>query len=197
VEDFGARFIVRMGDTYVIRQEETVEAGRLLYRARDVEVENLRGGRTRTTVTRADGTLIITERDRYGDIILRTRVDRRGREFHLIDNRDFYREGRRPAFVRFEVELPPLRIEIPREQYIVETRRADRRAIRAALMAPPVEQVERVYALEEVRSSERLRDKLRRVDLDTITFDFGSAAISPSQLEALTVIGETSGGYPL
>jgi outer membrane protein OmpA-like peptidoglycan-associated protein/capsular polysaccharide biosynthesis protein len=88
------------------------------------------------------------------------------------------------------VELPPLRIEIPREQYIVETRRADRRAIRQALMAPPVEQVERVYALEEVRASERLRDKLRRVDLDTITFEFGSAAISPSQFDALTEIGE-------
>jgi hypothetical protein len=64
------------------------------------------------------------------------------------------------SIVHFEVELPPLTINIPREQYIVETRRADRRAIRQALMAPPVEQVERVYALEEVRYSERLRDKM-------------------------------------
>jgi outer membrane protein OmpA-like peptidoglycan-associated protein len=190
VEDFGTRFILRLGDSFIIRQDGSAETDRLLYRARDVDVENLGRGRTRTTVTRADGTLIITERDRYGDIMLRTRVDRRGREFVLIDNRDFYREGRRPDYLRFERELPPLRIDIPREHYIVETRRADRRAIRQALMAPPVEQVERVYALEEVRASERLRDKLRRVDLDTITFDFGSAAISPSQFDNLTVIGE-------
>jgi outer membrane protein OmpA-like peptidoglycan-associated protein len=189
VQDFGARFILRMGDNYYIRQDDTAETDRLLYRAQDVNVENIGRGRTRTTVTRVDGSQIITERDRYGDIILRIRVDPRGREFVLIDNRDFYRDDRRRDFVRFEVELPPLRIEIAREDYIVETRRADRSRIRQALMAPPVEQVERVYGLEEVRYSERLRDKLRRVDLDTITFEFGSAAIPPSQFDAVTEIG--------
>src|SRR5690606_31663782 len=91
-----------------------------------------------------------------------------------------------------EDELPPLRIDIPREQYIVETSRIrDPRLIREALLAPPVERVERRYSLEEIRTSERIRDKVRRVDLNTITFDFGSAAISPSQFESLSVLGET------
>jgi len=61
-------------------------------------------------------------------------------------------------------------------------------------MAPPVEAVERPYAIEEIRTSERLRDKVRRVDLNTITFDFGSAAISPSQFEALAAVGQAIEG---
>jgi outer membrane protein OmpA-like peptidoglycan-associated protein len=47
-----------------------------------------------------------------------------------------------------------------------------------------------VYALEEVRANARLRDKMRRIDLDTITFDFGSATISPSQFGALEAVGD-------
>jgi outer membrane protein OmpA-like peptidoglycan-associated protein len=189
VLDLGGRFIIKFGGQIVIRQDDGYESDRFLHRARDVDVEHFRGGYTRTTVTRADGTQIITVRDRYGDIITRTRIDRRGRQVILIDNRTFYRDGR-PAYVRFEDELPPLRIGIPREEYIVETSRADPDAIRAALMAPPVEAVERAYAIEEIRTSERLRDKVRRIDLNTITFDFGSAAITPSQFEALAAVGQ-------
>jgi outer membrane protein OmpA-like peptidoglycan-associated protein len=46
-----------------------------------------------------------------------------------------------------------------------------------------------------VRYSERLRAKMRRIDVDTITFDFGSAAISPSQLPALQALGEALQDY--
>lgn len=71
----------------------------------------------------------------------------------------------------------------------METRVASRRQVQAALVAPPVEAVERAYTLDEVRYSERLRDKVRRVDLDTITFEFGSAAVSLDQLDALDSVG--------
>jgi len=49
--------------------------------------------------------------------------------------------------------------------------------------------VERAYTLDEVRYSERLRDTMRRVDLDTITFDFGSAVVGLDQLDALDTVG--------
>ena len=52
-----------------------------------------------------------------------------------------------------------------------------------------IEPVERVYTLEEVRQSERLRDKVRRIDLDTVTFNTGSAEISPNQVLSLAEIG--------
>jgi len=192
VLDLGGRFVVRLGDQLVVRQDRYHDSDRFLPRARDVDVEHFPGGYTRTTVTRRDNSQVITVRDRYGEIVTRTRVDDRGRQVILIDNRDFYREGPPRRYVRFEDELPPLRIDIPREQYIVETSRIrDPRLIREALLAPPVERVERRYSLEEIRTSKRIRDKVRRIDLNTITFDFGSAAISPSQFESLSVLGET------
>ena len=49
--------------------------------------------------------------------------------------------------------------------------------------------MERAYTLDEVRYSERLRDTMRRVDLDTITFDFGSAVVGIDQLDALDSVG--------
>lgn len=188
VLDFGLGFVVELGDQLVIRRDDAYETERFLDRARDVDVEHFRGGYTRTVVTRRDGTQIYTVRNRFGDIVTRTRVTPNGRQVVLIDNRDFYREGRRPRYSRFD-DLPPLRVDIPRDQYIVEASRYDRNGIRAALLAPPVEAVERPYALEEIRTSQRLRDKLRRVDLNTITFDFGSAAVTPSQFDALGEVG--------
>jgi outer membrane protein OmpA-like peptidoglycan-associated protein len=98
-------------------------------------------------------------------------------------------DGRRGQRFHFDNDLQPLVLNIPREQYIVDTRQANRQQIREALIAPPVEQVERSYALEEVLVSQRLRDKMRRIDLSTITFDLGSAAISPSQFDSLTEVG--------
>ena len=187
--DFGLGIVVELGNQLVIRRDSASESERFLDRARDVDVEHFRGGYTRTVVTRRDGTRIYTVRNRYGDIITRTRVLPNGRQIVLIDNSDFYRDGRRPRYGFYDRDLPPLRIDIPRDQYVVETSRYGRDDIRAALMAPPVEAVEHPYSLEEIRTSQRLRDKLRRVDLNTITFDFGSAAISPSQFEALAGVG--------
>ena len=50
---------------------------------------------------------------------------------------------------------------------------------------PPVERVERLYSIDEVRYSARIRDKVRRVDLDTITFEFGSASVEESEVAKL------------
>ena len=46
------------------------------------------------------------------------------------------------------------------------------------LEQPPVERVERTYSLTEVKRSARIRDKVRRIDMDTLTFEFGSASIA-------------------
>ena len=50
---------------------------------------------------------------------------------------------------------------------------------------PPVEQVQRLYSVDEVKRSARVRDIARRVDLDTITFEFGSASIAELEIERL------------
>jgi outer membrane protein OmpA-like peptidoglycan-associated protein len=177
------RIIIKLGDQVIIRSRDENE--RFLRGARDVDVVRLPGGRTRTTVTRRNGDRIITVTNRYGEIIYRVRRSPNGREIVLIDNR----QDTRPV-VNFDSRLPRLVVPIPRRDYIVDLRRASQADIHSALTAPPVERVERIYSLEEVRRSERLRDKVRRIDLDTVTFASGSAAISRSQVRTLTRIGE-------
>lgn len=188
VEDQGDRLIVeRDGDYYVRKDENSL----LRYGDAEFRAERLRGGRTRETVTRRDGTRIVTIRDEGGYVLYRSRVLPNGREYVLVDNRRFEREDRRRPR-RWDRELPPLRVDIPRERYIVPARKATYDDIYQTFAAPPVEPVEQAYSLRDVRESERLRDKVRRVDLDTITFDTGSAVVRQSQVPQLEDIARAS-----
>src|SRR6185436_11942988 len=72
--------------------------------------------------------------------------------------------------------------------YILETEGASQSEINNVLIAPPVERIERRYTLDEVRYSPRLRERMPSVDLDTITFETGSWAITPDQTERLAMI---------
>jgi outer membrane protein OmpA-like peptidoglycan-associated protein len=53
------------------------------------------------------------------------------------------------------------------------------------LERPPVERVQRLYSVDEVKRSARVRDIARRVDLDTLTFEFGSAEVPENQIEKM------------
>ncbi len=178
VEDEGDRIIVERDGRYYVRKDESS-----LLREGDVEVtvQRLRGGRTLETVTRRNGARIETVRDEGGYILRRSHILPDGREIVLIDNRG--RDDRRR--VDYGDRLPPLRIDIPRDRYVVPARRASREMIYDTFAAPPVEAVENPYTLREVRESERLRAKVRRVDLDTITFETGSAVVRESQVPLL------------
>jgi outer membrane protein OmpA-like peptidoglycan-associated protein len=184
VERRGDRIIIDLGGGQVRVEPITRdESERLLFGARDVEVERLPNGRTRTIVYRDNGSEIITTRDRYGNIIRRIRRNPDGREFVLIDNR-FDDRG-----IVLLQPLPPPVITIPREQYIVDLGRASPAQIQQALLAPPVQELEQTYTLEEVVTNESIRAYVPRIDLDTITFDFGSATIGADQMPALEALG--------
>jgi outer membrane protein OmpA-like peptidoglycan-associated protein len=186
VERRGDRIIIDLGGGQVRVEPVTRdESERLLFGASDVEVERLPNGRTRTIVYRDNGSEIITTRDRYGNIIRRIRRSPDGREYVLIDNR--FPEGPRPIILL--QPLPPPVITIPRDQYIVDLGRASPRQIQQALLAPPVQELDQSYTLEEVVSNESIRAYLPRIDLDTITFDFGSATIGEDQMPALESLG--------
>jgi outer membrane protein OmpA-like peptidoglycan-associated protein len=183
----GDRVVFLQGDQYQVRRTPTEEMDRFLYQAQDVEVVDLGGGYTQTTIYRTDGARVVTVTDQFGQVVDRRRIEPDGTEIVLIQD-----PGQEVAVgppIRFEEILPPLQIAIPQQEYIVEADRVTGDQMYAALVAPPVEPVERVYSLYEIRYSERLRDKMRRVDLTTITFAFGSAAIEPDQFQALTDIG--------
>ena len=72
--------------------------------------------------------------------------------------------------------------------------RASEDDIYETLSAPPVDDIDHPYSLEEIRQSPYLRDRMRRLDLDTITFDFGSWEVDPrdyGRLERLARVHES------
>ena len=128
--------------------------------------------------------------DQDGNLLRRTRRGRDGRDFVLIDNE----RGRPSNGFYAPVVLPPLRLDIPRDRYIVEAEDSSYDVIEDTLLAPPVERVERAYSLDEVRTNQRLREKVRRVDIDTITFPTGSAEIAPNEAARLDTIARAING---
>jgi outer membrane protein OmpA-like peptidoglycan-associated protein len=177
------RIIIREGGNDIIRHDE---AGRFRFNAREVNVER-RGNDTITIALRPDGARIVTETDETGRLLRRLRREPDGREVIIIDN-SF--EPRDPGGLAFVVNLPAPVIRIPREVYIRETARATAEDIFLTLTAPPVERIERRYALDEIRFSEPLRERMPRVDIDTVNFDTGSWEITPDQTERLAFVAQ-------
>ncbi|QRM31980.1 OmpA family protein [Microvirga sp. VF16] len=189
IEEPGNRTIIREGNQVIIRSDEN-ERFRRTYRDADIRTERRGADEEVTIVRRPDGSEIVTVRDSDGNLVRRVRREPAGREVVLIENQ---RRGidRRPGYGYVEEEvirLPPPVVRIPRERYIVETERASEADIVEAFTAPPVERIERAYTLDEVRRSQPLRERMRRVDLDTITFEFGSWELPDDQIGSMSGI---------
>ncbi|ODN68839.1 Outer membrane porin F precursor [Methylobrevis pamukkalensis] len=178
------RVVIREGDRIIVRSDDM---SRFRRNSRDFNIDRLDDGRRRVTTVRNDGVRIVTVYDARDRIVSRTRV-RDGRETYLIDNRRFNRGN--DAIINFRNVLPPLVIGIPQNEYILDSRGASRAQIEETFLAPPVEVIERPYSLEEVRYSERLRDKVRRIDIDAIHFATGSDEVASDQLAALDNIAD-------
>lgn len=181
VEDEGDRFVVERNGEYYVRRDESA-----LFRDEGAEVfvEPLQGGRTRETITRPNGVRIVTLRDPGGYVLRRLKVLPNGDEITLFDTRE---EGAE-RFIDYDSTLPPLQVDIPQEQYIVSGGAHDRHYLSDVFLAPPVEPVETRYSLRNIRENNRIRSKVRRVDLDSITFDTGSATVRQSQVPYLADI---------
>ncbi len=165
----------------------------------NVDVQKGPNGTTTTTVNRTGGVQVVTVRDRDGNILQRYRKDKNGQIEVLIGEAGPQKNGRQPpppkapapqASFDFHVLLPPLKLNIPHDQYVVESSRASRQDLTRTFGAPPVEKVERPYTLEEIRRSDRIRNKVRRVDFDTVTFEFGSAILPDDQIPEVQKVGE-------
>ena len=191
----GARYGERGDDNRVIIQfnNQTYVRGdddrRFLRDGERPTYEQLPRDRFRETIDR-DGYQIVTVRNRYGDIIQRSRIDNRGREHVLYYTPDLYDNPDRDYFEDPGADLPPMRLRIPLQDYIMDTSQDDGRDYYDFLREPPVEPVERVYSLNEVKYSARIRDKVRRIDLDTVTFATGSAEIPMSQARSMRKVAD-------
>jgi len=186
IEEPGNRIIVKQGERIVIRHDE-VERFRL--GGRDVRSERRANGYTETFYVRPDGVRIISVTDVNGRLLRRYRRGLDGREISIIDNRRFYGTavavGVGAIGLAVALNLAQPRVTIPRELYIVDYDRASDDDLYEALTAPPVEGLERAYSLEEVRDNYLLRDRMRRIDLDGITFEFGAFEVTPDQYSKL------------
>lgn len=195
-EEPGNRVIYKQNNKFVIQKDETERVRRL---APNAKFERRDGGRNVSIVDRPNGVQIFTETDERGQLVRRYRKDRRGKEHVMIDNRRRNRFGRDLAIgagigvgvvagaAIFDslVRVPPPRVRIPRDRYILRYEGASDEDVYEALSAPPVDYVERRYTLDQVRSTPYLRDRMRRVDLDDINFEFGSSDVDPSQYRKL------------
>ncbi|MEX2033662.1 MAG: OmpA family protein, partial [Xanthobacteraceae bacterium] len=195
----GRVIVKNQGQVTVIHDD----SGRFRQRGDRVRTDATPNETRTTTIARPDGTEIVTVRDRWGNIVQRYRKNRNGSVEVLIGEVEqpgfvgrIFGRGAQPAPpppprppASLNLQFGPLVISIPQQQYIVESSRADVQQIEQALVAPPVEFVERPYTLEEIRRSGRLRDKVRRIDFDTITFDTGQATIADNQIGQMQSIG--------
>jgi outer membrane protein OmpA-like peptidoglycan-associated protein len=181
--DEGDRIVVERGGNYFVRKDDSA-----LFRNDDYDIgyERVRGGLVREIVTRPNGSQIITIRDAGGNVLRREKITPDGRRIVLFDT--VVEEIRRPYA---PVIVPQYVVELPPEYYVVSARRADRELFYDTFEAPPVYAPPQRYSLQDIRQNERVRGMVRRVDLDTITFDSGSAFVTQSQVRLL---GDVAGG---
>lgn len=194
------RTIVKRNNKTVIVHNETNR----LKRQRNVRnVRTEKQGRNNVTIIeRPNNVQIYNITDNSGQLVRRYRRDADGRETILIDNesrRKKSRWGRNlaiglgvgagivagAAILNAAVDVPPPRVGIPRDKYIVDYEDADDDDVYEAFSAPPVDRIERRYTLDEVRATPHLRERMRRVDLSDITFETGSWEVSEGQYAKL------------
>jgi outer membrane protein OmpA-like peptidoglycan-associated protein len=187
----GGRTIIREPDRTIIRENghtiiQHSEVDRFSYNARNVAVRR-EGNTNLTIVERPGGIQIVTVVDLDGRLIRRVRRDPQGREIILVDNRPG--PNWRPD--SYVVDLAPPVIRIPRERYILAAAGAVAADIFAVLDEPPVEPLERRYSLDEIRYNDSLRERMPRVDIDTVNFESGSWEVTPDQFDRLAPVAES------
>ena len=181
IEEPDKRRIVRQAGHISISHDET-ERLRHLYGGGET---TRHGTVNENVIVRPGGVRIFTDFDDDGHVLRRYRRDPDGREYVFFDDRGYYHRARRGSFLDAIVDLAPPVILMPRERYIVDYDQASDDDLYDALSAPPVEPLERTYSLEEIRYSRYLRERMPRIDLDTITFDFGSWEVEPEEYDDL------------
>ncbi|WCR17973.1 OmpA family protein [Paracoccus alcaliphilus] len=139
-----------------------------------VATENFDDGSSRTIVTRPDGSKVVTIRDADLRVLRRTLVTPDGRSTQLIDD---------------TAEVEPVDIaSLPAPAPVpVDTSSMDEAALAAALRREA--DVNRNFTLGQIRNIPEVRALVAPIDIDAITFDTGSAAITTDQAQQLSVLG--------
>ena len=184
IKEPGGRAIVQVNGHAFIQHDETAN-----FHAFGGIPQTRRGpnGNAISTIVRPDGVRIEIEVDGFGRPLRRVRYLPDGRRFVLFENRALA-IGAGLALGALIVSLPPVEVDMPREQYIVDADDATEDDMYGALQAGPIGVLDRAYSLEEVLASVSLRERMRSVSIDSINFEFGSSDVGPDQAEMLEFV---------
>ena len=175
VSNTGDRIVVLKPDgTYQVYKDDDAIIRRP---GSNVRTETYRDGSTRTIVERGDGTQIVTIRDATGRVLRRAHYDNLGRELVLID--DLAAE----EYVEIR-DLPKPKIK----KVVISTQDEDA-DLKAALAARDIAKLGRTFSLRQIREIAQVRALAATIDVDTITFDSGSAAIKATEAQDLADLG--------
>jgi outer membrane protein OmpA-like peptidoglycan-associated protein len=178
----GRHFIVKERGHTVVRHDETAR----FLRRPGAKLKRHPDGTAETYYVRPDGVRIVTVVDARGRLLRRYRRYHDGREHNIVDNRGFYRRvavgvGVGVGLGIIALNLPPPRVTIPHDRYIVIYEDASDDDLFEALDAPLVDDLDRAYSLAEIRDNYELRARVRSIDINTINFEFGAWEVSPDQ----------------
>ncbi len=174
VSNTGDRVVVRRGTQYVVYKDDDAL---LRQPGSTVRTETFRDGSTRTIVERADGTQIVTIRDVTGRVLRRATYDSLGREIVLIDD------------LAPERAIDVTTLPTPRARVISMSTSEDDALLKARMAALDAQAIGRSFSLRQIREIKEVRNLAATVDVNNITFDTGSSAISPTQAESLASLG--------
>jgi outer membrane protein OmpA-like peptidoglycan-associated protein len=174
VSNSGDRLVVedQYGDLRVLKDDDA-----LVRQAGDeVRRETFNDGSARTTVTKPDGSQVVTILGRDGTVLRRINIDAQGNEYVLFDDT---REERRVVVN----ELPQV------EQRNTLASEQNEEALRLALETQLRGDQAQRYSLRQVRDIRQVRALAPEIELDAVRFATGSAAIRPEQAKSLAKIG--------
>ncbi len=195
IKEPGNRVIVRQNNRAVILKNDSDRIARVA-KTRSITRSD---GTNVTIIQRPNNNSVYNVTDTNGQLVRRYRRNAQGQEQNIIDNRRRDKFGRNLALgvgigagvavgallLKSIVDVPPPRVDVPRRKYIVDYDQADDEDVYEAFSAPPVERLERRYTLDQVRATPRLREHMRRVDLNDINFETGSWEVEESQYSKL------------
>lgn len=179
----GNRTIIKKDNRLIIHRDESKTLMALRPDARTMRLPN---GISQSVYIRPDGIRVYSEFDGAGRLIRRYGRRPGGPDIVYLDNRKFYRNlaigvGVGIVGAGLLLALSPPVHALPPQRYIVDYDRASDDDLYEAIVAPPVVRLERAYSLDEIRYNQALRDRMRRIDVDSITFDTGSFEITENQ----------------
>ena len=144
----------------------------------EVETERFADGSSRTTVTKPDGSQVVTILASDGTVLRRINIDAQGREYVLFDD----------TVAEEQIVVNELPQVVESTQQVGNQ---DEAALRLALQAEQSTQQERTFSLRQVRDIQQVRALAPQLELDAVQFATGSAAIQPDQARELAQIGST------